>query len=292
MNNENTNTSDCVIIFPHVPKCAGTTVTRHFQNMLLPIELWQVRVRRDFPFPMSLMGRRKNVRLFSRKFDDQPPTDLDNVKFVSAHVIGRSIEHRFKDKDTRIVTLMRDPVAQVVSQYNFYAARLVDRGITPPGFHVYLNLVEPNPVVNFWLRNWLELNQFEIARLSSEEKIEVIESAFEKFWFIGDISHCDELIGKVSNLFGVLSAFESQNTSKQWDNKTGWKSLRVEDLTDSQLRIVRSITAMDRYLWQKWALKETVDKEGIFDVPDTPSLLTRLSYRLKSRMIKSFGFSG
>ncbi len=99
-------------IFVHVPKTAGTSLRAEIASFLTP----EVNITVDY---------RDTTRSFHLRMDDAVTRFLEGaalrpVRFASGHILARHVEQiREALPDARFVTLLRDPVERVVSDYRY-----------------------------------------------------------------------------------------------------------------------------------------------------------------------------
>jgi hypothetical protein len=94
-----------LLIHIHVPKCAGTTVEKHLHNELGGQGFWAPRKRtRNFP-----------LGWFRPKYNSARGAPLDQIKAVSGHFIGRSVEDLFEDRRVIRSIILRDPESLMLS---------------------------------------------------------------------------------------------------------------------------------------------------------------------------------
>ncbi|HML29335.1 MAG TPA: hypothetical protein PKE16_10940, partial [Hyphomicrobium sp.] len=175
-----------VLIHIHVPKCAGTTVEQHLTKELGQSRTW-LAPKRTRQFPLGW---------FRRKYDQAPPAPLDQIKAVSGHFIGRSIEGNFKNRRIVRSIILREPESLMLSYYNYRMMRYITRGQRPYGFSLFLRATRQNFVTHFMLERWLELPWVELVRLSDEQKIERLDEAMSSIHHIAAIGEADTLIEK------------------------------------------------------------------------------------------------
>ena len=240
-----TETLFCVL---HIPKCAGSTIEGHLHKSLGSNAFWkpQKRTRR---FPLELLGR---------KYDRRLPGPAESVRAISGHFIGTSIEQYFPGRAIKRVILLRRPADLLLSWYNFRMMRYIASGLAPYAFNLHLRSMSPDPVAHFLLERWLELPLWKILSMSTETKAKLLDQTLSTFEFIGDIGDCDRLIGTISRELQIEQVAERANTEGGWRNRVTWNPLRYANLTDEYRSMIAELTALDEYLWRRWALNENV----------------------------------
>lgn len=229
----------------HVPKCAGTTVERHLERHL-GIHFWSTRRRRP-GLPAELLGR---------KWAD-PALPPGAIRAVSGHWLGRSAEALFAGRPLHRSILLREPEALVLSWYNYRMMRYRAAGRACYGFGLHLASLPANPVAHFLLERWLELPWHRIAALDAGEARSRLDAALGGFEFVGDISDCDRLVATLSDGLAIPREAPAKNTGRSWEAAGGWTPLRLADLSPAEHTALARRTALDRYLWRRWACGET-----------------------------------
>jgi hypothetical protein len=198
------------------------------------------------------------LELFSRKYDKRLPGPSNEIKAVSGHFIGRSIEGNFRGRLIKRVILLRKPADLLLSWYNFRMMRYISAGLAPYPFSLHLRSLSPDPVAHFLLERWLELPLWTIMAMPTAKKAELLDEALARFDFIGDIGDCDRLVELISQDLHIESGAEPENTQEAWQERVSWRPVREEDLGDETKSMLAELTALDDYLWRRWALKEPV----------------------------------
>lgn len=240
--------ADTLYCILHIPKCAGRTIEAHLHKHLGPDAFWRPAKRtRNFP-----------LELLRRKYDDRLPGKARAVQAISGHFIGASIERYFVGRRIKRVILLRRPADLLLSWYNFRMMRYIAAGKAPYSFRVHLRSMQSDPIAHFLLQRWLELPLWRIAMMGANLKVRLLDDLFESFDFIGDIHDCDRLVASISNDLQIESKAERMNTRENWLKRVDWQPLRYENLTHEHIAMISRMTALDDYLWRRWALKEPV----------------------------------
>jgi len=101
-----TNVEEPVVIFVHISKTAGTTLRRVIQHQFQPHEIFEF--YRD---------KRKEPQVGINKFNELSENRKGAIKFISGH-IGFGV-HEFLQRPYTYITVLRNPIDRVVSQYYF-----------------------------------------------------------------------------------------------------------------------------------------------------------------------------
>lgn len=268
-----------LVIHIHVPKCAGTTVEQHLLSELGPGRVWYAPKRtRNFP-----------LGWFERKYDQSPPYALDNIKAVSGHFIGRSIERDFHNRRIIRSIILRDPESLMLSYYNYRMMRYISRGQGTYGFSLFLRATRQNFVSHFLLDRWLELPWVELVRLTDNQKVALLDGIMASIDYIAPINETDALIAKISTEIGISPTAERRNTTEEKKERIVWRMVRPADLSKADRAELKSRTHLDRYLWRRWVLNEDVSL-----APETKSRFRRSEflrprYQFERRLARMFG---
>ncbi len=230
----------------HVPKCAGSTIETHLLSHLGERAFWSPKKR----------SRSLPLELFARKYRDRLPGPAEEVRAVSGHYIGRSVEALFQGRAIRRSVLFREPRALVLSWYNYRMGRYRSLGQAGYPFALHLRSLPPDPLAHFLLAHWLEMPWTRLARMGAGEKLAALEAAFAGFDFVGDVADCDRLIADLSARLGIPAEAREVNTGQAWEGETGHRPLRLADLSEAEADLLDRRTALDRAFWRRVAQGE------------------------------------
>jgi hypothetical protein len=224
----------------HVPKCAGRTIDRHLASVLPSATYYRTKKRRGLS---KALQPRHNLA-------DMPAPG--NVQVIGGHFLGISIESLFAERPVRRAVLLRDPATHLVSYYNFRMMRYMSQGLQPYSFDVAYGATERNFVTHYILRNFLELSWCRIANLSDGDKYDLVNAFLATFWYVGDYRLCDDLIAAFGETLPVSAEATPRNTCMEWECRTEWRSLSLDDLPASRLAQIRQENMLDQKLWETW----------------------------------------
>jgi hypothetical protein len=224
----------------HVPKCAGRTIHSHVEKLLPPGAYHRTRKRRGFG--RLLLGRHNSEKI----------TDLDQIRAVGGHYLGLSTDALFSGREIKRSILLRDPVSHIISHYNFRMMRYQANGLHPYSFDLAYRARRRNYIAHYILTNFLELSWYQIARLSEEDKYELINAFLAGFWYVADYSFCDNLIAALGCDLHVSTVAMSTNTRDQWEARVDWRPLQADDLSPGFLAQIRRENLLDQRLWDTW----------------------------------------
>lgn len=231
---------DCVFLAVHVPKCAGRTIENHMRKHLDRSQVW-----------LTTRRNRKAPNLIKPLYAP-PSSAIDAVRFVSGHYVGVSAERLFQGRAIRRTVLLREPLSFHLSYFNYRMMRYASLGLKGYSFDVHVRSQPEDPIAHFLLSRWLEIPWLTLMRMPAQRKLELLNETLAGFWFVGDISDCDELCGRMSAELGISTQVERSNTKEQWQQKVAWQPLTRTDLTSADIAFVHRRTQLDRVLWETW----------------------------------------
>jgi hypothetical protein len=262
----------------HVPKCAGHTMHCHLSKYLPKGTYYHTKKRKG------------PSRFFQPRYQLAGMPDAQGLKAIGGHFIGTSLERIFEGRQIKRSILLRDPVSQFVSHYNFRMMRYLSQGWQTYPPDIAYKARQPNFVTHYILRNFLELSWPRLISLSAAEKFAAVNRFLSTFWFVGDYTRCNELIAALSPKLGTPAKAMPQNTSAQWQSRVRWRPLRVEDLTSWMVDQIRQENVLDQLLWETWRDADQarlgVHPHNIHEAPFAESVATgsrRLLYQAKRR---------
>ena len=224
----------------HVPKCAGRTIDRHLASVLPPDAYCRT-------------ARRRGIGRFLATRHNYPHTpDPKQTRVVGGHFLGRSIEPLFAGRELKRSLLLRDPVGHIVSYYNFRMMRYLSEGLHPYSFALAYAATQRNFITHYILRNFLELSWARLARLSDEEKYDIVNAFLATFWFVGDYRRCDDLIAALAQTLEIPGRAAATNTCAEWKGQVRWRILEMDDLAPAAMVRIRRENLLDQRLWESW----------------------------------------
>ncbi len=271
-------TDDKLHVVLHVPKCAGRTMERHLEKHLGK-RFWSPPKR----------SRKLPLELYGRKYDPTPPAPTTSIAAVSGHFIGRSIERLFPGRPIVRSVVLREPERFVLSFYNFRMMRYMTAGQNPFPFKLFMHSLPVDPISYFLLDSWLENSWMRIASLSATQKAALLDYALSQMDRVVDISQADDLIAWHSRDLGIPEHATRANSEDEWSEKTGWKPLKLKDLTTSERETLAGRLNLDRYIWRKWALKEPVAFDSATIAPFLRHELPRPVAQIRRRLARRAG---
>ena len=224
----------------HVPKCAGRTIDRHLAAGLSPNAYCKITRRRG-------LGR-----FLSSRPDLQQSANPNQIRAVCGHFLSVSVERLFAGRELKRSLLLRDPVSHIVSYYNFRMMRYLSAGLHPYSFTLAYMATQRNFITHYILRNFLELSWPRLARLSDDEKYDIVNAFLARFWFVGDYRLCDDLIAALGATLAIPSCAAATNTCAEWQRRVRWIRLEADDLSADAIAKIRRENLIDQKLWETW----------------------------------------
>ncbi|MDE2562396.1 MAG: tetratricopeptide repeat protein [Sphingomonadales bacterium] len=223
-----------VYFLQHVPKTAGQTIRMHLRAHCPPGSFVEPTGRRDLPRGAEAIGR---------------------VQALCSHWLAQSMEQRFEGREIRRAVLLRDPVEQLVSLYNFRMSTYLDKGVGTYSFALHLRALPRNFSANFLLTRWLGHDSLSAALMPESRQFELVDAALRDFWFVGRHDDCDRLIAMVAPDLGIPGQAKAGNVMASHREFNAFPMLRASELDDGLLAYIRSRSPVDQALWEKWCLR-------------------------------------
>ena len=225
----------------HVSKCAGCTIHSHLATYAHKGSYYRLHKRKGFS------------RLFLPRYLLSGSPAPQDLKAVGGHFLGRSIEHLFAGRPIKRSILLRDPLSQFVSHYNFRMMRYLSQGLGIYSPDIAYRARQPNFVTHFILRNFLEIPWPRLLSLSALEKYAAVNQFLSSFWFVGDYTRCNDLVAALAPELGVPATAKRQNTRAEWQRRVRWNPLLVDELPNRMIEQIRRENMLDQLLWETWS---------------------------------------
>ena len=177
----------------------------------------------------------------------------------------------------------------MLSYYNYRMMRYLLKGQHAYPFSLFLRATRMNPIAHFLLERWLEMPWLRLMQFSDERKAILLDEVLASIDYVADISETDALAAKISAEIGVSPRAPRRNTAEEKQAKTGWKVVRLADLSKSERVVLKSRTALDHYLWRRWAQREDVSFGRSVQRSFVLSEFIRPKYQFERRIARRFG---
>jgi len=244
--------SEPALVFLHLPKTGGTTLHHHFSAHFTPEE--------------TCPERYSNLQAYS-------PEELRQWRFFSGHF--NTDEIRRIPRPLFVVTVLRDPIERLLSNYYFWKRHKAD--------HIELNgliglqitksgtlrdfLRNDNPHIFPTATNWITA-QLAGAVLATPDGYALMQDGEQVGWLseaqlisralrnllsfdvVGDISQLADVYGRVAQKFGMAPLTEVARLNTREDEHE-WMDPHVpEEITPEIQSLLEEKTRLDRMLYQ------------------------------------------
>jgi hypothetical protein len=206
--------------------------------------------------PASAYYRTKKRKGFGRfvstRHELGKMVDPNQTRVVGGHFLGISVESLFAGRELKRSILLRDPVEHLISYYNFRMMRYLSQGLHPYSFNLAYAAAQRNFITHYILRNFLELQWWRLARLSDDEKYDIVNAFLATFWYVGDYTFCDDHVAALAEALGISSPAAPKNAQADWERRVNWKSLTMDDFSADAISQIRRQNLLDQRLWETW----------------------------------------
>jgi hypothetical protein len=213
---------------------------------------------------------------------------LEDVDVVSGHFIGRSVEKLIAKRNVLRSVVLREPEQFFLSLYNFRMMLYIVAKRNICSFSLFMKSLQTDPISHFLLDRWLEKPWAAIAALSPDKKAALLDELLGSLDHVVDITEVDKLIAWHSHDLGIEPKASRANTQGEWVRKSGWTPLRLSDLSSNDRDMLTRRTTLDRYIWRRWALKESVTFDATAVAPFLLHELPRPIYLIQRRISRRF----
>jgi hypothetical protein len=175
-----------IYLFAHIPKTGGDTVRAHFwRNLREGRALFANPRKMDIPGTFSALGSEQRSACL----------------LVMGHGVTCSLPTWFPGRAPKFFTILRDPVAHVISSYNWHDhIQQRDHGKAAPDFDRWFTRGKHSLMSRWLVTRFRELAAKYDQDLSQDELVQEASAVLESFWLIADLA----------NLEGTLApAFEA-----------------------------------------------------------------------------------
>lgn len=192
---------DPMLFFLHLPRTGGTTLNTVLRANFAPESILSIYQREDYAR--------------CRELSD---AELAPIRLIIGHLMPQSVNPpRFYDREIRIFTLLREPVARIISEYRFQKlwpknhlyARLNDGSVS---FRDYLTSREKG--LRYRGRNFMTHTLAHCFRedVPGDELLELARRNLESLFFFGVQDHFDACLLMLADRIGLKELFyEPQN---------------------------------------------------------------------------------
>jgi hypothetical protein len=219
---------DDVLYFSHIPKTAGMTfrtiVEDHFQY--------------DEICPATLNAQVAKI----------PHQDLQKYRLFRGHLGFINLPDLLPEKNIVNVTVLREPVARVISHYDYILRTPGDphhaavKEMTLEEFSRRLTAGKVGK--NIQTYHVAKAARFDLDNLSPQEILEIAKESLDRFAFVGLVERFQDSLFLLSYIFGwkPIANSRKENAAKAKKSYT--------DLSESTLDVIRENTQLDSELYQ------------------------------------------
>lgn len=191
----------CKLLFEHIPKCAGTTISSYLKQNYPDRKMY------------NIYGRAPSD--YVAKFQQLPIQQRHNFDLVQGHLAHRLIN--FVHPDAIKITLFRHPVDRIISHYYYV--------LSNPHHYLYpkaagMNLAEyVSANISLELQNWYIIHfTGRTVREIQQAPLEAIHHAKEvlneNYQLIGFMEQLDDFMNQLQSLAQLPLAFQNRKLNK------------------------------------------------------------------------------
>jgi hypothetical protein len=262
-----------LLVFVHIPKTAGTTVTK-----VLSLNEPGERTRALGNVFKGGGGVKRGAR-FERLRDEKGMSQLQDVRVITGHVPLGIRERLPKDREVRCVTFLREPADRTLSHY-FQIRRTAERDRAqgrdrPKRGSLGLTALPPKPTLADMLDGGYVHDNLQTRMLSGlpepfgEVTDEMLEKAkrnlSEEFVFFGLVERFDESLLLAKRRLGLGSVFYKASGSGASSGRVNTGRPRGDEIPKKLLRAAEDCNRYDieLYRYAKELFNEAPDLEEL-----------------------------
>lgn len=228
-------------VFLHLNKTGGTTITDHIVKNLPSHKFLLL-----YPDFKNKSKIKTETILKSLSFSDK-----NNLKVIIGHQAYYGIHKFFPQRDVRYVTILRDPIKRIVSQYNYRRARIDSDDILEyRRAGIKKDLFVNGAYLGFreWIERYEKVHNFGTKQLGkfffqkhcelSKQNITKIKKILKTFYFIG-LTENKEDFSYILSIFGVTYLYPPSNVNKK----------KYYVLNDADLKMIKSEFVNDQEIY-------------------------------------------
>ncbi len=226
-------TKDYIYFFLHISKTGGTTLIKHVTSSLKSDEYLEL--------SYSSLGLNENVidynlilestqRLLSKLSQKRK----DGIKFVYGHLMPYGIHRYFKQK-ARYITIVRDPIDRIISNYNYLRKLYENKDKKNPGtiFTKYLLINHKVPQFKQWYVAKFDkegngignLPMYKVLNYNGFFSKNDIKGMIKKFYFLSYTENLANDIYIMFSFFNIRKFFLNQNLSNSYVSRNNLLSI-------------------------------------------------------------------
>tara|TARA_R110002124_G_scaffold163261_1_gene330549 strand:+ start:9252 stop:10007 length:756 start_codon:yes stop_codon:yes gene_type:complete len=190
-----------LLIFMHLPKSGGTTVSAHLARHLTMDE--------DF-IEFSNWGevyRRKNCRT---PFARRALAERQNARVLVGHNVNYGIHLLCPGREPRYLTSVREPAERCVSAFNFQHSR----GHAPACFEEWYDTqyrINPrSSAVRFFAERW---SRSELEDAGDRQMFDMAKTLLRQFWMVTTTRQLNELLSEICQSLDISMDWQNQRVA-------------------------------------------------------------------------------
>lgn len=224
-----------VFYYLHIPKTAGMTfrtiVADHFCS--------------DEICPATLGHMMAKVN----------PQDLPKYRLLQGHLVYVDFRTLLPQKQLIHATMLREPVAQLVSHYEYIRRMPTDpdyakvKEMTLEEFVQYFTIA--NLRRNTQTHHLAKAARFDIKKLPAQDVFEIALESLEHFAFVGLVERFQDSLFLLSYIFGwrPIMNTRKENASQVKSDRDSYKKDYVDRIPPATLQLIQENTQLDQQLY-------------------------------------------
>lgn len=184
---------NCVYMFLHIPKTGGSTLRRHLRTQIRPVERFCAYNRQDF---------NKGAAFF-----DEPgrAANWKAARVIAGHYVNDSLDQRVGDREIRYITVLREPISRVVSQYNWsFRDAEEDDGTLPQPLEKWLQTPGRwNMQARSVVKTFLQMPWESVRKMPEDELWDIASKTLRDFWLVGQLENLETSMAPLFDALGI-----------------------------------------------------------------------------------------
>lgn len=218
------------ILFDHLPKCAGTTISDYLLRHYSPEVVFKTYTQ-QFELVKKFQSLPENSRYFYR--------------LIVGHGTDKLID--YVHPDTITLTIFRDPIDRIVSHYFFVKQQkkhyLHERVIKSNlSLEDYASSGLSPELRNYYTTHFSGLS-IEEAEMNPEKSLSIAVEKIETYDVVGFQENLTAVVNKLKNVANLIEPFENKVI-----NKTG-KRIGIKQVSDRAKKTIAEVNSLDVKLY-------------------------------------------
>jgi hypothetical protein len=225
-----------IYLFVHIPKTGGRTLRQHFARNL----------KRD---ALRANMSAEPDQLLGSVSDERRRT----CRLVMGHNVGSEVAKYFPDREHRFFTVLRDPIAHMISSYNWKAHVLAMRDGRPDSlsFEDWLSPRRTNNLQSRWLVARFADGTAPKRPLNEPEALlEETRRVLRRFWAVGRLEDLER------SLLPVFDALAIPSTIAKVQNVAGRDYPKLVERGPEVEALIRERSTVDMQIYAEFAQQQ------------------------------------